>query len=306
MNKKILWGVVVLGILFFVLGIIDGYKEAKSENNNDNSYKLSVYGIKDFLDNSLYVCDGQSVNCNDIVLTIDTETDNAVIVDLGGEEVTYGILSNKDVYSYIVYYDNGLKMYDLNKKESHKIELDVTLDGLGSSTYPMFLNGGFIYSDEDETYYYDLKSNKKMYAEYDSIDVVRYVDTNYLYSSEYKVSNEYLNVSKNNEYFLIELKTGKKIITRKLSDELADGGVGEIDFYVMNYCGIDNFFASNELAPMAPLGLDTIYDQNGKLIKELKNNEDISLGYCQYSDGYLEIYEKSNVREYNSNGKLVK
>ena len=126
---------IIFGIIFLLIGIISGsvgyFFYIKSEdagfndNDSNNDLKLNVYGIKSHSsNNSLYVCKNQNLNCNDVVLELDAETKNAMIIDVGGDNVTYGIQSSKDVFSYVLYVDNGLKLYDINSKQTKKIDMN--------------------------------------------------------------------------------------------------------------------------------------------------------------------------------------
>ena len=239
----------------------------QSSNSGSSKYVLKVFG------NNHSICEKQDISyCSKVVFTIDAETPDPLILRVSD--------SDSD-FEYVLYEDNGLKLYDVDKKSIKKIDSD----SKHVQVYEM-LSNGFIYSDydNDEFYYYDLSNNKKMYDNYDRISGIESCDN-------------LVKTEKDRNFSLIDIRTGKTIITRNAKDG------PDIEFK----CDADYIFSY-----VSELEWETdyiAYTSDGKKIVDIKDSE----SYYVLSDqenprggNELVIYEKNLRHNYNKNGQLVK
>ena len=273
-NKKKNLIIGVLGILLVIsLAFIVYDKVLKNDDKslnegNESNHTLKVYG-NDFTS----ICEKQDLSyCNKVVHTIDVETSDPLILKVSD--------SFSD-FVYVLYEDNGLKLYDDKKKNITRIDSNSKHVQIYKT-----LSNGFIYSDydNDEFYYYDLTNNKKMYDNYDRLDGIENCDN-------------MLKATKGSKSSLIDIKTGKTIISR----DAVDGPPAEFTCdadYILSYFE-DLLWRGSYIA----------YTSDGKKIVDLKDSE----SYYVLSDqenprggNELVIYEKSSLRNYNKNGQLVK
>ena len=273
-NKKKNVIIGVLGILLVISLAFTVYDKVlknddKSLNEgNESNHTLKVYG-NDFTS----ICEKQDLSyCNKVVHMIDVETSDPLILKVSD--------SFSD-FVYVLYEDNGLKLYDAKKKNITRIDSNSKHVQIYKT-----LSNGFIYSDydNDEFYYYDLTNNKKMYDNYDRLDGIENCDN-------------MLKATKGSKSSLIDIKTGKTIISR----DAVDGPPAEFTCdadYILSYFE-DLLWRGSYIA----------YTSDGKKIVDLKDSE----SYYVLSDqenprggNELVIYEKSSLRNYNKNGQLVK
>lgn len=301
MNKNKGW---ILGFVFLLIGIVLGgvgyffYNKSKDAAFDNNDLKLNVYGIKgQSSSDSLYVCKNQNLNCKDVVLELDVETKNAMILDIGGDKVSYGIQSSKDIFSYVLYVDNGLNLYDINSKKLKKIDMNLSDSEIVKyfSSYNSLINGGFIYSDNKEnTYYYDLKNDKKLFVDYDHLTPI------YYYGSS-DINSTYLYGTKDGNSYVLDIRNNKVVFNKKTGEPSTGVKLFNIP------CGNDVFFVMYDQELLDNIYNIKIYNQNGKEIAKLNDDEEIVVPVCQNYDGKnaFSIYKKNVVRNYNANGNLV-
>lgn len=302
MNKNKGW---ILGIVFLLIGIVlcgVGYflynKTEDNGFNDNNNLKLNVYGIDgQYSNDSLYVCKNQNLNCKDVVLELDVETKNAVIVDVGGNKVSYGIQSSKDIFSYVLYVDNGLKLYDINNKNLKKIDMNLSDSEIVKyfSSSNSLINGGFIYSDNSgNSYYYDLKSDKKLFVDYDHLTPIYYYGNS-------DINSSYLYGTKDGYSYVLDIKNNKAVFNRKTGEPSTDVKLFNVP------CDNDVFFVMYDQELLDNIYNIKIYNQNGKEIAKVNSDEEIFIPYCQNYDGKnaFSIYKKNIVRNYDTNGNLV-
>ena len=126
-NKKIIISIiailliVLLGTSYFIVQMLENKNQDNKENNKLN------YEIKLKLDEEgdEYNCSLPNSNCT--IYKIKTETKDAKIL-------SYTDYKNK--YVFILYDDNGLKIYDAKKEETQELNLKNDYDG----NYELFSN----------------------------------------------------------------------------------------------------------------------------------------------------------------------
>ena len=196
-------------------------------------------------------------NVNKPIFTIKTKTNNAKMLSIGGNQDYFGeheptYLCNYPNPEYVIYYDDGnMYYYDVSNKTSKLLDLPAKYD----TTYIMdsnwyFVNYGIIYNNDEKAFYYDMKENKIKFDNYDSLSDV--TD-----GTSHVVSTGYLTAKKGSVYSLIEISTGKVIVSRESSDYSI--------IFTIDYENDDIVFVSAKLAQNL---FDEIkYDKNGKVIK---------------------------------------
>ena len=271
-NKNLV--VVILALLLMIsVGFIVYDKVFKKSDNNSNISDGSKYVLKVYGNNYSNICEKQDISyCNKVVHTIDAETSDPLILKVSD--------SNSD-FEYVLYEDNGLKLYDVDKKSIKKID--------SNSKYVQIyetLSNGFIYADYDgnEFYYYDLINNRKIYDNYHRIIGIESCD-------------DLIKTEKDRNFSLIDIKTGKTIITRDAKDGPDIEFKCEAD-YIFSYVS-ELMWETDYIA----------YTSDGKKIVDIKDSE----SYYVLSDqenprggNELVIYEKNLHHNYNKNGQLVK
>ena len=315
-NKKSKNGLKVafITILIVAIGGIFGtcyfYNKSLKSNSTLNSSKiLNIYGINSYYNNSesLYICEQKNNHCQDIILTINTETNKATIIGLiGVNKVAYGIEASKNDFSCIVYVDNGLKMYNINTKEYKTIDIGLSDEEIinnfeNNKEKYNFIGKGFIYEVNNKSYYYDLEKDEKLFGDYNNLHTISSV-VDVLWKEDY-ILNNYLYGIKDENIIILDIKNKKEILKKK-KDEQPINKVGtftsscqneqENPFFVV-YFG-EEYNLNGE-----------IYDKNGKLITKLQSDENIVVKVCQATgnnEGFS-IYKNTLERQYTTNGELI-
>ena len=216
-------------------------KETKNDDNNEKEVKdekILIYGKK--TDNGAYlVCNhkDESDDCKNVLFSINTETSNASVIHISLLE---------DVYNYIVYYDNGVKLYDVKENKSNKVDIDIN----GDITW---ISDGFIYNG-DEAFYYSLKDNKKVYEKYDDLYTID--DSNTASNNNPK----YLYGKKGSNTVVIDFKTGNVIITIENKDYEGITFIKDGDYIVAKLHSTEDTTT-------------VIYNTKGEKIVELEDNQ---------------------------------
>ncbi len=175
----------------------DCIEEAKVDNKDKEEKeqgKIEIYGRK--TDNGVYiVCThkSESDDCKDVLYTIKTKSSTPSVIRT--------FLSSEHSFQYIIYYDEGVKLYNI--KDGSTVELKVDLNDNIE-----WLPEGFISNGENGAFYFDLKDNKKKFDKYDEIYPIEDVhDTSYIDNLKY------LYAKKGSSTTVIDFKTGNVIIT---------------------------------------------------------------------------------------------
>ena len=267
--KKQRFIITVLSILLFVAIMFISYDKLIKNSSYNEKEKgiLNVYGSNS--NGSSYLCNSfDNYRCNDIVIKLKTETSKPLLIKTSQR-------SSKNEFSYVLYQDNGLKLYNINDKTTLLIDIDIT------KCYNIdFLNSGILYQIDENFAYFDFKTQRNLYTNY---DILRTVEDNN--------SNSYIVGKIGNKYDLINIDSDKIIISRNSNN------------YV-NYTYHSGFIISSIL--IEDIGeSDTIfYNVNGKEIYHLKNNE--IYDFSERDDTELIIYEKNITRKYFNDGTIIK
>ena len=235
-------------------------KDGSSDIQDSKENGLEVYPYSAiYINNHSCVYTTYDENVNKSMFTIKTKTKNAKMLSIGGNQDYFGeqsptYLCNYPIPEYVIYYDDGdLYSYNVSSKTSKLLNLPAKYDitHMLDSNWD-FVNYGIIYNNSEKAFYYDIKEDKIKFDNYDSLSDV--TD-----GTSRVVSTGYLTAKKGNVYSLIEISTGKVIVSRECIDH-------SIDFtLIFDYERDDNIFVS---AKMGQNAFDEIkYDMNGKVIK---------------------------------------
>ena len=305
--------VLIGGIIIGFLGYYIYDDNTNTSNTNDTQNKLYVYGDKK-LNN---ICKQRGLNCPDVVLEIETETNNAMILDVGrSDDESYFYNASGD-FTYVLYVDNGMKLYDVNSKKIKKIDVNDSdkeiIDNFGSFTTYQLMNNGFIYED----YYYDLKNDKKMFSDYDYLNKIYYY-YNGSYGSIDEYSNDYLYATKDGVGYILDIKNNKVVLKRSFEQE-DNHEFGAMFFRAPFEESIVFFITYDVYFDIGTSDICNIkvYNQKGEEIVKLSNDETLNTYSGQEApgddehDAYAFGISKSkitNISEcyYDENGKLVK
>ena len=216
-------------------------KEEKTDNNKETEVKdnkIIIYGKK--TDSGVYlVCNhkSESDDCKNVLFSINTETSNASVIHLSLGE---------DGYNYIVYYDNGVKLYDIKENKSNKVDIDINGNII-------WISDGFIYNGE-EAFYYSLKDNKKVYEKYDDLGVIKDIHTSN------NDNPKYLYGKKGSNTVVIDFKTGNVIITIENKDYEGISFVKDGDFVIAKLNSTEDTITE-------------IYNTKGEKVVKLEDNQ---------------------------------
>ena len=249
---------------------VDKVEQPKEVEDNiipESPKKLTIYKNLDGY------CKLESDTCNMIAYTLDTESEDAKILEFSENN------------NYMLYQDDSLKIYNFGTKEISKLKLTNT----DLETYKLVTNKdkliGLIYKDKDTNYmgYYDILKYSKMYEnKYTTISTSDYED--YLIGIT--------NIDDKVNYALLNI--------REESVEIEDG--------ITNSCNLDfKIYTSNnqkiyiETSSCPEDGIKNIYSNSKKVIvSELKNNNYYSI----YNDN-IYINDNNNIKKYDFEGNLL-
>ena len=264
----------VCGISYFIYenALKEENLEQENGNEEEKKYTLDIYKYNSTGD----ICGSQTSYCSEIAFSIETETENATFIGVDYEK-----------YLFVLYRDNGLKLYNVETKEIIKVNLEDNY-----KHYSIYLNNkkdkvaGIIYQLENNTFgYYNVLQNIKLYE--GKYTYLSYLDENYLFGSTSK--------SGIIEFKDCLLNANKEF--EELSNEVNEPTTGTI-FFLESYNGKYYFFESY---PDGTIG--KIYSNNKKIIYENSN----SLERYKYSviDGILYLVDENVVKKYDTSGNLI-
>jgi len=306
-NNKLL---AILFIIVLILAIAGGfgtyYFYQKSIDNNkkneslDKKNELIIYGsINSY---STYYCSKINEYHHEKVLAIETETENPILIDVATFDEKYRNINScvsfsEDSDSYVLYWDNGLKIYNINTKEIKKIDIDIPKNKIEYLSNGL-LSGGFVYNDIESNvhYYYDLKNNKKMFTDYTNIHEL---------SDSSSILSNYLYGEKNGNSYILDIKNNNELISRKRG---IPGSYASA--IISSHCSNEDFkifFMISDVELMFGFNRQ-IFNEQGKLVTSLSDDEEVYVEGCQNWNGKtaFSINKVTKVRSYDTNGNLIK
>ena len=237
--------------------------ESDKKENSETHYKIEVYGKK-YDSGAYYICHHQNNtdDCKNILFSINTESANAQIIASS--------LLPSSSFQYVIYNDNGIKLYNVKEESIKNIEIDIN----GNIEW---LPEGFIFNGDEEAFYYDLKLDKKTLDKYDEIYPMEDI-----HDSSYRENLKYVYCKKGNTIAVIDFKTGNVIITIDNKDYegiefIKDGG-----YIIASLHGVEDT-------------KNIIYNTKGEKIVELENNQTYE---TQGSKLIIYEYTEKKVKEY--------
>ncbi len=262
--------IVSIIILLVVVGLL-GYNYLLK-----GKYVLNVYNDDNNEGHYCYNDDVIGQSCTKIAFTIKTESKDAKIKTFD------------DNHFFMLYDDNGLKLYDIKNKQTKKIDLENEYDN-----YTIVLNQdkqtiGIIYQirNSNSIYYegyYNIITNKKMY------------DNKYVSISPVLVNDKYLeaveNINGNCKVYLLDSDLEKEELVMPSKS-------GLMDISIKTYQG-KNLYIGEEST------------QDGNYISIYSNKKEIiitdSKDKFDYSveDGTLYINNNNVIKKFDFDGKII-
>ena len=230
-------------------------------DTNDYKYTLDIYKNK----SSELCLKKDEANCNEVALSIKTETNNAKLITID--------LTNK----FILYDDNGLKVYIVDLNKYQKINLENSYQGY--NIYPNDYKDkiiGIVYQTSSQSVgYYNVISDKKMYEnKYSSITQI---DEKYLSSND--STSGYL-LSNDDEKILLSTKNLSSYSVKKNNEK---------------------YFFFEELNAMNTPTVG-IYSNDLSIIKQVDINSELQYVVV---DSYLYLVDSNKVIKYDMDGNLI-
>jgi len=262
--------IIILGALSYFIYETTYIEE--DEKEKQTNYTLNVYQTGD---GEFCLTSEQDEMCSNLAFTLNTETEDAKVISS---------FSNL----FILYRDNGLKIYNVKTKEIKKIDLES-----GYESYRLYLNNaknkvaGIIYKLEIGGYaYYNVLKNTKLYTDGRYANLT-YLDENYL-------SGETPSQTSMSKFLLSANEEQVELFYETSSDD---------------YCGIyyslENFndryyFFENENCGNSNL-ISKIYNNNKQVIYDKK----VENYYVSVVNGMLYLKEENVVKKYDTSGNLL-
>lgn len=258
--------VLLLLILLFASYFIYEMGMRYSSREEEKEYTLNVYERSDG-----FICLVKEPDymCSNLAFSIEVESSEASILKVSSNN------------SFILYRDNGLKIYNIDKKIKNVINLEDIYD-----SYEFHLNNdldevkGLIYKDANNmTGYYSILNNTKLYdLKYENL-VAR--DENYL--EAYDGTNNYL----------VNANLEKEELAYIKEDELDCGVYYEVLEYNNKY-----FFLERE-GCMSD-SIHKIYNHTKQVIYQ-----EIEYYNIDFYEGMLYLNDKNIVKKYDTSGNLL-
>ena len=285
--KNILLTIIIV-ILILLLGYLlyDKFLSKRDKVSNNQNI-LTIYGYEN--SNSKVACQGQNIECDQVISTIKVNNQNANIIHIWN--------------NYVLYFDDKMKVYDVNSDEIKELDIDISEEEINRISYLTddyyYLENGFLFSyngskdnSKKQEYYYDVKNNKKMFSEYSLLERIKVAQSN-------NYSNKYIQGIKDDAYFLLDVETGKSILDRKPAQVPES-----VRFEEILGCAKYDGLLSSYLQEMVSQPYNyIIYDKDGKIINKLDKDEMYIADNCQNGSDIF-IYKKD--RTYDIKGNLKK
>ncbi len=235
--------------------------------------EVETYTLNVYKDASNKYCIEKSNTCSKVAFAIKADTNNAKVVAFDDNNL------------FLLYSDNGLKLYDIKKSSSTKLNLG---SNISISKFILSSNKdkvvGLIYKEGNSKYYgyYNINSSKKFYEnKYVSITESSYKD--YLFGVSERVDNI-------TTYALLKANENKVVISDK------DDGCGGLRFTIDSYNGA-NLYKSE----ITCMGADIkIFSNTSKLLETFVSND-----YYSIYNGNLYVNSDNIVKKYDYNGNII-
>ena len=244
-------------------------EEQKEETKDETQSEVLNYTLNVYKNKNDYLCqEYDATYCNTVAYTIKTKTENAKIVTIQD--------------SAILYDDGGLKIYNINDKQTTTLNLKNEYKNY-SLKFKDSKVIGVIYCGEatllcEKGGYYNVNTKEKMYdLRYDDIGFV-YDDSNYLTASKGK-----------NAYLLNINREKEEIVTNTDSD---------YNYFFVYKNNDKNFYYVTD---REVYNAYKFYSNDKKLIFDKKLNE----GTWTFKDKYLYVVDDKVVKKYDIDGTLA-
>lgn len=247
--------------------------EEKNDNkDNDDSENEHIEPEKKYSLNVYgtkdYLCLKKGDSCKDLAFTISTKTEEAKVLNVAGR-------------NYVLYQDEKIYLYNNENKKIEEVSIPKDSD-----KYDLLYNyeteevSGLSFSKNEKTTYYNLETKSTLYAN--------------KYEELYPVNNDFIYAGKNIDsdeptfYLLNAKKEEPPLITKK--DVCAYFSIKETKdsyFILLNRGCVGGSESS-------------IYTKQAEKITDYISGELFSI------DENLRVYENKKLKEYNTNGELIK
>ncbi len=272
-NKKNIIVFVIAFLIIFLIGIcfitvkylLPKKGDTINDNQSNNTYELNIYKYSE----SNSYCLEKGEYCDKFAFSIETETKDAKTLDINNS-------------NYILYKDNGLKVYDVNNKKSEKLKLEDNYDRYSMAFDEKSKLIGIIYYEKDSEYatYYNLSKNKKMY------------ENKYIYINSTDTS-DYLSASTKNQSFLLNANEEKEEFTSTDTEEFSCGTSYSVQKLKDKYVYFENEGCEG-------LTIKNIYSNDKQVIVKNVNNDYVSV----YKD-YLYVLDNNVVKKFDGTSKEI-
>ena len=278
-------------------------EETKEESQKDGFVYLDTSDYKNTLDvyknKNSDLCLAKNDNCSDVAFTIKTETENAKLISLY-------------LLDFVLYDDNGLKVYNVKSDKYQKINLENTYKEY--KIYPTNSKEniiGIVYKDSnDNVGYYNVLLNKKMYE--NKYTYIEQIDDNYLNAFDDNKS------TKNGKAYLLNSNEEKIELESDIKDSngfeaikinnlyyfFDVSGTGGLGFGVNKIYGNDKNIIYDKGIENENVSIvnNDLYLKDGNKIIKYSNSGDILLTSDEYSNLKGSVM---NYAIYVDNGKLL-
>ena len=238
------------------------------------------------------------------------KTPNGEIVDryYDGSELAFSIkVSSKDAkildidksgHGFILYNDDGLYIYDVNKKVTKKILLDNKYD-----EYDFVLNEeeneviGITYYDREKNgfkfRYYNLLNNKIMFDDIENDSC----SGGYSYRNlNDKLFSLYCGNDGSYYSYLYDIENGKVLLEEVSDKDLTFDIIGDKNKYIIHTIYINDSDQNRYYTKFFTMDYKLIYDASNDPIEENK---------VDFKQGFLYFYQNGIIKKYDANGNLL-
>lgn len=292
-NYTITWLIVIICMLLVVVGVLL-YLYFKNDNrvsSNDNNE------IQDNSTSSDNVVDIKDNEVKKELLVYKSSNGDLCIYDFCSEQ-KYGeveafrikaksenakLIASERTNSFILYDDNGIKIYDVKNNRSIKTTLENNYD-----TYEIYLNEaennilGIGYQNEDFSFgYYNVSLKKK------------------LYDNKYKIEYSPMELQKSDDYLSFRTNDTAYLVSSKQEKiELSDKMDAYVNYNIYKIGNSHIIALGNNIEDFI---INKLYTYNKELFYGNENGEE----KFSFYNGYIYINDNGIIKKYNTNGNLI-